>query len=687
MIRSSQLVKPRSAVLRKWSAQPPSFDFFHLASRDIRVLRVFLTRYALEALNIERVNSKLVRNLSSFVFLLLLGNWGYDAFHQHENARVWDQEAAKLTQIEGQVFVVTKNGASLRLGSVRVIVLDKISFDKSLLESLAGYEPILDLTKLRVNGESGLLKTAIENSYKTSGDEREYFRELIRETRASLNDALNDENKSLASMMDGAASGAKMITYAKSDADGRFKLTIRKWLFDFYLFARAERKIDGQDEALTWLIEGDYASSPLLLSRDNIFKFEDLVKHRMPASGNPYAPDKRPHYMWPSRVNLFSLLASLSVAVVVWALERGRMMKKKEPTGIPTDHSFKQASPPSSVASSIQADVHPSDSGTGSSFKASVWIKILLIGLISLCGGEIIEYLKGNLFEGDITNSIARIVGIAFVPFALAMIFAAFIRGKASYWVGSIVAVLVVGIIGANLYSQNKLTADFLGYLTKEKKQMREDARSELESTGRMYVDATRVQEVVDTMKSTARSLPPTVSEGVTALSVVMDPYIKLSAEGQKIGKEIWSLAFMNPETFRNRDDLEKKLKRIAEYRVTWQKAGAIYKDFDGALQAELSARGISQRTAKQMIDHFVKSARPDIGIPLTECNVSSADALARQFYLLKDNFGRWHILEGKIIFDDRSLSVQLNEANSDLQLIAKKREALEQKLLMQPEP
>ena len=39
------------------------------------------------------------------------------------------------TAIEGQVFIVTKNGDSLKLGDVQVSIMERPGFDKTLVES------------------------------------------------------------------------------------------------------------------------------------------------------------------------------------------------------------------------------------------------------------------------------------------------------------------------------------------------------------------------------------------------------------------------------------------------------------------------------------------------------------------------------------------------------------------------
>jgi uncharacterized membrane protein YjjP (DUF1212 family) len=67
----------------------------------------------------------------------------------------------------------------------------------------------------------------------------------------------------------------------------------------------------------------------------------------------------------------------------------------------------------------------------------SAWIKWVVVAGVSLCGGVILHLLEGNLQSGDFIISIAGIIGTTFVPFAVAMLVAIFIRGWAGVWVGT----------------------------------------------------------------------------------------------------------------------------------------------------------------------------------------------------------------------------------------------------------
>ena len=79
--------------------------------------------------------------------------------------------------------------------------------------------------------------------------------------------------------------------------------------------------------------------------------------------------------------------------------------------------------------------------------------KWLMVAAASFLGAVIVRILKREPFSGIILMDLASLIGLAFIPFAAAMLVAVFIKGKPGIVIGLSIVVVIVGlmILGAIL--------------------------------------------------------------------------------------------------------------------------------------------------------------------------------------------------------------------------------------------
>ena len=70
-----------------------------------------------------------------------------------------------------------------------------------------------------------------------------------------------------------------------------------------------------------------------------------------------------------------------------------------------------------------------------------------MVAAASFLGAVIVRNLKREPFSGIILMYLASLVGLAFIPFAAAMLVAVFIKGKAGIVIGLSIVVVIVGLM------------------------------------------------------------------------------------------------------------------------------------------------------------------------------------------------------------------------------------------------
>lgn len=234
-------------------------------------------------------------------------------------------EAQRHTEIGGQVFIVTKNGDSVKLGDVFVSVVGKADFDSALQEAADRYKTDLEDEDQKIAFFSSeqqkmlnILAAETSDAGRDSADVSAVG--VLKLDNESLAYFADLKNQTLESIFDEVDGRVKILKSSITDADGKFKIEVDKSTENFYLFATVRRKIHGQSEPLMWVIEGFLASNPLLLSNANLYRADDLKRPPLPAMPESTAlPASETSLRWWFNQSVsLCVIIGLAVAAFVW---------------------------------------------------------------------------------------------------------------------------------------------------------------------------------------------------------------------------------------------------------------------------------------------------------------------------------------------------------------------------------
>lgn len=281
---------------------------------------------------------------------------------------------------------------------------------------------------------------------------------------------------------------------------------------------------------------------------------------------------------------------------------------------------------------------------------------------------------------------LAEILGGATAYFAIAMIFASFVRGPSGTTIGVIIVCLAASFSGYETYLENKPEQDLLNALDQHQQTIAQAARTTIDRSGRMDINPSLIRDTLDDLSAKSKNLDPQTAAMTAAIVAVTSEMLKPAEEGRKIGIEIANETFLDPSSIKTRQDIDSRLNRLNAFRDAAKQLSATYPVLDIRLKAELTRRNIPPLLSKECTATFIRSAHLDIAIPLAASNIAYADILIRKFELLRDQFGAWRVKSGKIHFEDSSALRTWNATSRLLFENAEQRETLERKYLAEME-
>src|SRR5438874_6038992 len=183
---------------------------------------------------------------------------------------------ANAKTIEGEVFIVTAGGPAIKLALVQVKAISKIEMEnhiakieqQSAPERAEADSAVSRATKEISRPKVDELMTLKENP--THGDRRQHEKQI--ETRIYARIQLKElraRQKTLNSAAPFFVDLPQPVATAKTDADGRFELTIPD-KGEYVLVASAERTVFNDVERYFWVVRLNSEESKVTLSNDNL---------------------------------------------------------------------------------------------------------------------------------------------------------------------------------------------------------------------------------------------------------------------------------------------------------------------------------------------------------------------------------------------------------------------------------
>jgi hypothetical protein len=180
----------------------------------------------------------------------------------------------RARKIEGQVFVVTEGGQSIKLGLVEVFAYNRGEVDEALKKVDAKRKDSREAARVVSQQFDDLVKRA--SAAKTAAEEKELGSAAAVEAGNFYFDLLEvqrlfqERTNYLLSSQPYFAALPTPVARAKTDADGNFAISVPP-LGSFVIGATAQRVVGHEVERYVWLVTTDRAGSQkLTLSNDNL---------------------------------------------------------------------------------------------------------------------------------------------------------------------------------------------------------------------------------------------------------------------------------------------------------------------------------------------------------------------------------------------------------------------------------
>jgi hypothetical protein len=171
-------------------------------------------------------------------------------------------------EIQGQVFIVTKRGQSIKLGLVEVFAYNRGEVDEALKKVDERLKRSREGSRVISEAADKLVKQAEEAAPPLSDAHNEAF--SLKLDLMDFQHLLKRRENYLFSSQPYFAALPTPVARAKTDADGNFVIDV-PLLGQFVIGARAQRAVGDEIEHYAWLITTDRAGSQkLTLSNDNL---------------------------------------------------------------------------------------------------------------------------------------------------------------------------------------------------------------------------------------------------------------------------------------------------------------------------------------------------------------------------------------------------------------------------------
>ena len=275
-------------------------------------------------------------------FLVALGCWGSNAWNHHllekkaAESRV-QLDAKRHTKIEGQAFIITNKGDSVKLGDAFVSAVRKADFDNALVDAMRLYKAEMEDEDKQISTFSSLRdKMAQVLMSATSDSDRSFAAQTLKLDNESLANFTEMKNRTIESVLDNVDMSVRKLNSSRTDADGRFHIEIDATNSNFFLFAITDRKIPGQSEPLIWVVSGLFVSSPLLLSNSNLFRADNLrapPSPPMPETIYPIAAESSSLW-WAKQITLLCGILAVAILAFMWLNREQRAQGLPLPQGV-----------------------------------------------------------------------------------------------------------------------------------------------------------------------------------------------------------------------------------------------------------------------------------------------------------------------------------------------------------------
>lgn len=211
---------------------------------------------------------------------------------------------------------------------------------------------------------------------------------------------------------------------------------------------------------------------------------------------------------------------------------------------------------------------------------------------------------------------------------------------------------------------------------------LKDEAAQQLATSGTYNPDSDKNEATLEHLKSEASKLDTKESRATNALLGVMSVLVEKQKAFASAEGDVAPLLQQTPDQITSLDDIDARLKGLNKVHAAADDMLVFLKDFDNQCRLALAGQNLSDEDINDAVSACHKSGKIDdlvvfwqVSSDLTEENIS-------MFGILKDQWGKWTVTDGKVTFQDANALETFNATVRDIQNDAQKQGELQKALL-----
>jgi hypothetical protein len=211
---------------------------------------------------------------------------------------------------------------------------------------------------------------------------------------------------------------------------------------------------------------------------------------------------------------------------------------------------------------------------------------------------------------------------------------------------------------------------------------LKDEAAKQLATSGTYNPDSDKNEATLARLKSETAKMDTKESRATNAFLAVMSALVKKQKAFASAEDEVAPLLQQTPDQITSVDDIDARLKGLNKVHATVSDMLMFLKDFDNQCRLALAGQNLSDEEMNDAVSGCHKSGKIDDLVVFWQVNSDLTDEYVSMFGILKDQWGKWTVTDGKFTFQDSSVLETFNATVRDIQNDAQKQGELQKALL-----
>jgi hypothetical protein len=211
---------------------------------------------------------------------------------------------------------------------------------------------------------------------------------------------------------------------------------------------------------------------------------------------------------------------------------------------------------------------------------------------------------------------------------------------------------------------------------------LKDEAAQQLAKNGTYNPDSDKNEATLTRLKKETATLDAKQSGVMNALLGVASALVKKQKTFATAEDEVAPLLQRTPDQITSVDDIDASLKGLNQVHAAVSDMLLFLKDFDNQCRLALAGQNLSDEEMNDAVSAYHKSGKIDDLVVFWQVNSDLTDEYISMFGLLKDQWGKWTVTDGKFTFQDSNVLETFNATVRDIQTDAQKQGVLQKALL-----